>query len=157
MVAAGLAAREVFQLLAGAGYPSLAWFGIAFTVGLVLDSAAAPMIDPNGGVLLAVGFVLAAVGAFTRPDPRDGLPTWFATVFGAVYASFLGYILRLGEAAPAIPAGSALVVVHAGAGLDPAPRPLGLGLRHRCVLRRQAVRAAEVPDPHLGRRRPMPG
>ena len=108
VVAAGLAAREVFQLLAGAGYPSLAWFGIAFTVGLVLDSAAAPQIDPNGGVLLAVGFVLAAVGAFTRPDPRDGLPTWFATVFGAVYAAFLGYILRLGEAAPAIPAGSAL-------------------------------------------------
>ena len=108
VVAAGLAAREVFQLLAGAGYPSLAWFGIAFTVGLVLDSAAAPLIDPNGGVLLAVGFVLAAVGAFTRQDPRVGLPTWFATVFGAVYASFLGYILRLGEAAPVIPAGSPL-------------------------------------------------
>ena len=83
-VAAGLAAREVFQLLAGAGYPSLAWFGIAFTVGLVLDSAAAPLIDPNGGVLLAVGFVLAAVGAFTRPDPRDGLPTWFANPHPAV-------------------------------------------------------------------------
>src|SRR5204863_4752718 len=104
----GLAAREVFQLLAGAGYPSLAWFGIAFTVGLVLDAAAAPLIDPNGGLLLAVGFVLAAVGAFTRPDPRDGLPTWFATVFGAVYASFLGFVLRLGNEATPIPAGSPL-------------------------------------------------
>ena len=81
---------------------------MAFTVGLVLDAAAAPAIDPNGGLLLAVGVILAAVGAFTRPDPRDGLPTWFATVFGAIYASFLGYVLRLGQDAPAIPAGSAL-------------------------------------------------
>jgi phosphatidate cytidylyltransferase len=108
VVAAGLAAREVFQLLAGAGYPSLTWFGVAFAVALVLDAAAAPAIDPNGGQLLAVGLILAAVGAFTRPDPRDGLPTWFATVFGAIYASFLGYLLRLGQEAPAIPAGSAL-------------------------------------------------
>ena len=60
-------------------------------------------------LLLAVGFVLAAVGAFTRPDPRDGLPTWVATVFGAVYVG----APRLRPpprraAAPAIPAGSAL-------------------------------------------------
>jgi phosphatidate cytidylyltransferase len=48
------------------------------------------------------------VGAFTRPDPRDGLPTWFATVFGAVYVSFLGFILRLGDHAPAVPAGAPL-------------------------------------------------
>jgi phosphatidate cytidylyltransferase len=107
-VAAGLAAREVFGLLTGAGYPSLAWLGIAFTVALVLDAAAAPAIDPNGGVLLAIGTILAAAGAFTKRDPRDGLPTWFATVFGAIYASFLGFVLRLGERAPAIPAGSPL-------------------------------------------------
>ncbi len=108
VVAAGLAAREVFSLLTGAGYPSLAWFGIALTVALVLDAAAAPAIDPDGTLLLAIGTILAAAGAFTRLDPRSGLPTWFATVFGAVYASLLGFVLRLGERAPATPAGSPL-------------------------------------------------
>ena len=42
-----------------------------------------------------------------------------------------------------MPAGSALVVVRRRAGLDPAPRPVGLGVRHRRLLRRQAVRAAK--------------
>ncbi len=107
-VAVGLAAREVFTLLTSAGYPSLAWLGTVLAVALVLDAAAAPAIDPNGGLLLAIGIILAAAGAFTRQDPRDGLPTWFATVFGALYASLLGFVLRLGERAPAIPAGSPL-------------------------------------------------
>ncbi len=97
-VAVGLAAREVFTLLTSAGYPSLAWLGTVLAVALVLDAAAAP----------AIGIILAAAGAFTRQDPRDGLPTWFATVFGALYASLLGFVLRLGERAPAIPAGSPL-------------------------------------------------
>ncbi len=107
-VAAGLAAREVFALLTGAGYPSLAWFGIALTVALVLDAAAAPAIDPNGTLLLAIGTILAAAGALTRLDPREGLPTWFATVFGAMYASLLAFVLRLGQRAPETPSGSPL-------------------------------------------------
>jgi phosphatidate cytidylyltransferase len=107
-VAAGFAAREVFGLLTSAGYASLSWLGTALAVALVLDAAAAPAIDPNGGLLLAIGTILCAVGAFTRPDPRVGLPTWFATVFGALYASFLGFVLRLGADAPPIPAGSPL-------------------------------------------------
>ena len=101
-VAAGLAAREVFGLLTSAGYPSLPWFGLALTVALILDVAAAPAIDPNGGLMLAIGTILAAVGAFLRTDPREGLPTWFATVFGALYVSLLGFVLRLGTEAPAI-------------------------------------------------------
>jgi len=107
-VAVGLAAREVFTLLTSAGYPTLAWLGTVLAVALVVDAAAAPAIDPNGGLLLAVGVILAAAGSFTKHDPRDGLPTWFATVFGALYASLLGFVLRLGEQAPAIPAGSPL-------------------------------------------------
>jgi phosphatidate cytidylyltransferase len=107
-VAAGLAAREVFALLTASGYPSLPWFGIAFTLALILDAAAAPSLDPNGSLLIAIGAILAAVGALLRRDPRDGLPTWFATVFGALYASFLGFVLRLGAEAPPIPAGSPL-------------------------------------------------
>ena len=115
-VAAGLAAREVFGLLTGAGYPSLAWFGTAFAVALVGDAALAPKVDPNGNLLLAIGTILAAAGALTKRDPRDGLPTWFATVFGALYAALLGFVLRLGDAAPPIPAGAPLSVLSAEPG-----------------------------------------
>ena len=113
-IATALAARETFQLLTGAGYPSLAWLGLAFAVALVLDAAVVPAIDSSGVLLIATGAILAAVGAFTRPDPREGLPTWFGTVFGALYASLLAFILRLGHAAPPI-AGDAPL---AGLGAD---------------------------------------
>ncbi|TMF34237.1 MAG: phosphatidate cytidylyltransferase [Chloroflexi bacterium] len=108
VVATGLAAREVFGLLTAAGYSTLEWLGTAFAVALVVDAALAPAQDPSGSLLFAIGAILVAVGAFFRPDPRDGLPTWFATVFGTFYASLLAFVVRLGERAPAIPAGSAL-------------------------------------------------
>jgi phosphatidate cytidylyltransferase len=115
-VATALAAWEVFQLLGAAGYPSLAWLGIVFAVAIVLDPAIGGEIDPSGMLLLAIGSILAAIGAFTRTDPRAGLPTWFATVFGAIYASMLGFILRLGHEAPAMPTGAPLAVLGADRG-----------------------------------------
>jgi phosphatidate cytidylyltransferase len=114
--AAALAAWETFQLLAAAGYPSLSWLGIAFAAAIVLEPAVGREVDPSGMLLLAVGTILAAVGAFTRSDPRDGLPTWFATVFGAIYASLLGFIIRLGQEAPALPAGAPLAALGADRG-----------------------------------------
>ena len=110
-VATALAAREVFGLLTGAGYPSLAWLGIALAVALVLDAAVVPKIESSGLLLVAVGSILAAVGAFARRDPRDGLPTWITTVFGALYASLLAFVLRLGQEAPPVPAGAPLAVL----------------------------------------------
>jgi phosphatidate cytidylyltransferase len=115
-VATALAAWEVFQLLGAAGYPSLAWLGIVFAVAIVLDPAIGGEIDPSGMLLLAIGSILAAIGAFTRTDPRAGLPTWFTTVFGAIYASMLGFILRLGHEAPAMPTGAPLAVLGADRG-----------------------------------------
>ena len=111
--ATALAAYEIFALLRAAGYPSLSWLGIVFAVFLVLEPALAigREIDPSGMLLLAVGSLLAAVGAFTRADPREGLPTWFATVFGAVYASLLGFILRLGHEAPVLPGSAPLAAL----------------------------------------------
>jgi phosphatidate cytidylyltransferase len=103
-----LAARETFQLLTGAGYPSLPWLGVAFAAALVLDAAVVPAIDASGVLLVATGSVLAAVGAFTRSDPREGLPTWIATIFGALYAGLIGFVLRLGHAAPPVPGDAAL-------------------------------------------------
>jgi phosphatidate cytidylyltransferase len=116
VVATALAAREAFALLTGAGYPSLAWFGVVFAVAIVLDASIVPAIESSGVLLIGVGTILAAVGAFTRTDPRDGLPTWFATVFGALYASLLAFVLRLGHEAPALPAGAPLVGLGADRG-----------------------------------------
>ena len=116
VVATALAAREVFQLLTAAGYPSLAWLGIAFAVALVLDAAIVPAIDTSGVLLVAIGAILAAIGSFTKTDPRDGLPTWATTVFGAFYAALLGFVLRLGHETPALPASAPLAAIGAERG-----------------------------------------
>jgi phosphatidate cytidylyltransferase len=81
---------------------------VALAVGVVLDGAIASDLDGSGLILVAIGTILAAVGAFAKKDPREGLPTWFATVFGAVYVSLLGFVVRLGLAAPPPPASAPL-------------------------------------------------
>jgi phosphatidate cytidylyltransferase len=106
-VVAALGGWEVFRLLKGAGYPSLSLFGTALAVAIVLEAAWRPAGD-KGVLLVAVGVVLAGVGAFGRPDPRDGLVAWVATVFGAVYVGLIGFVLHVAAMAPGIPAGAAL-------------------------------------------------
>jgi phosphatidate cytidylyltransferase len=107
-IATGLAAIEVFRLLAAAGYPSVPVLGVALAVGVVLDGAVSSELDGSGLILIAIGTILAAVGAFAKKDPREGLPTWFATVFGAIYVALLGFVVRLGLAAPEPPASAPL-------------------------------------------------
>jgi phosphatidate cytidylyltransferase len=115
VIVAALGAIEVFRLLRGAGYPSLALFGTALAVAFVLEAFVRP--DGDKGILLAaVGVVLAGVGAMSRSDPRDGLVAWFATVFGAVYVGLIGLVLTVGATGPAIPAGAPLGVVGAERG-----------------------------------------
>lgn len=99
-----LAALEVFRLLAAAGYPPLPALGTALALGVVLDAAFPGLLEGSGLLLGAVGIVLVAVASFTRLDPHDGLSTWMATIFGALYVSMLSFVLRLGQSAPAIPA-----------------------------------------------------
>ena len=99
-----LAAVEVFRLLKAAGYPPLPALGTALALAVVLDAAFPDLLEGSGLLLGAVGIVLVAVASFTRLDPHDGLSTWMATIFGAVYVSMLSFLLRLGHAAPAIPA-----------------------------------------------------
>jgi phosphatidate cytidylyltransferase len=108
VVATILAGVEVFRLLSGAGYPSIPALGIALAAGIVLDAGAPEVLGGSGLILVAIGTMLAAVGAFAKRDPREGLPTWFATVFGGLYVSLLGFVIRLGEAAPALPASAPL-------------------------------------------------
>ena len=83
-------------------------------------------------------------------DPRDGLPTWFATVFGALYVALLGVRRPARRTARrSRPAGRAARRPRRRARLDPPARPRRLGLRHGRLPRRQRFGPREVPDPHL--------
>ncbi len=110
VLVAALGGLEVFRLLRAAGYPSMALFGTALAIALVLEAAVHPAGD-KGLALIAVGVVLSGVGAFLRPDPRDGLAAWFATVFGAVYVGLIAFVLQVAASAPPVPDGSVLAVL----------------------------------------------
>lgn len=105
-IATALAAIEVFRLLQAAGYPPLTALGTALALAVVLDAAFPDVLEGSGLLLGAIGIVLVAIASFARPDPHDGLATWAATMFGAIYVSLLSFVLRLGQVAP-VPASDA--------------------------------------------------
>ncbi len=107
-IVTALAAMEAFRLLRSAGYGSFAALGTALAIAIVLDAAFPTVLEGSGLLLGAVGIGLVAVAAFSRTDPREGLTMWMATIFGALYVSLLSFVLRLGNAAPAIPDASPL-------------------------------------------------
>ena len=109
-----LAAREVFALLREAGNATLPALGTVLTLAVVLDAAFPDVLEGSGLLLIGAGIVLVAVASFTRPDPRDGLSTWMATVFGALYVGMLAFVLRLGHAAPPTPSGAPLGILGVG-------------------------------------------
>ncbi len=98
-----LAGREAFALLRTAGYAALPLLGSALALTVIFDAAFPRVLEGSGLLLIAIGIVLVSVAAFTKPDPRDGLATWMATIFGALYVSLLAFVVRLGHAAPAGP------------------------------------------------------
>jgi phosphatidate cytidylyltransferase len=99
-----LAARELFRLIESAGHPTFPLLGAALALMVVLDATFPAVFEGSGLLLIGVGVVLVAAAAFSRSDPRDGLTAWMATVFGALYVGLLGFVIRLGNEAPAIPA-----------------------------------------------------
>lgn len=104
LIVAGLAAREVFPLLRGAGVANEPILGVA--IGLVVAAGGWLLSDSLGEtwILVGLGVIIAAIGAFLRPDPREGFQVWIGTVFGAVYIGMLGFLLLIVENAPTIPA-----------------------------------------------------
>ncbi len=112
-IVVAIAAIEVFRLLRTAGYGPLSALGTALALAVVLDAAAPTALEGSGLLLGAIGIVLVSVASFGRQDPHDGLATWMGTVFGALYVSLLSFMIRLGHAAPPIPAGSPLSVLGA--------------------------------------------
>jgi phosphatidate cytidylyltransferase len=105
------AAREVFTLLRSAGHPALQALGAVLALTVILDATFPDVLEGSGLLLIGIGVVLAAVAAFTKQDPRDGLATWMATVFGALYVGLLAFVIRLGHAGPPVPAGAPLEVL----------------------------------------------
>ena len=103
-----IAAVEVFRLLHGGGYAPFLALGTAVAVTIVLDAAFPEVLEGSGLLLGAIGIVLVAVASFIKADPRDGLQSWMATVFGAFYISLLSFIIRLGHAGPDVPASAPL-------------------------------------------------
>ena len=102
------AAREVFALLKTAGHVAFPALGAVLALTVILDATFPDVLEGSGLLLIAIGVVLSAVAAFTKQDPRDGLSTWMATVFGALYVSLLAFVIRLGHAGPPVPAGAPL-------------------------------------------------
>jgi len=103
-----IAAVEVFRLLHGGGYAPFLALGTALAVTIVLDAAFPEVLEGSGLLLGAIGIVLVAVASFIKADPRDGLQSWMATVFGAFYISLLSFIIRLGHVGPDVPASAPL-------------------------------------------------
>lgn len=111
-----LAAREVFALLRAAGHPALSGLGSVLALTVILDAAVPNVLEGSGLLLIAIGVVLVAAATFTRTDPRDGLATWMATLFGAIYVSLLAFVVRLGYAGPTPPDFAPLAVLGAERG-----------------------------------------
>lgn len=108
LLATGLAAWEALRLLRSAGYPVLAGLGVAIALAIAGDGAVPVDLRGSAAILAAVAVILAAVGAFSLRDPRDGLAAWLGTVFGGVYVGMLGFVVRLGNDGPALPSGAPL-------------------------------------------------
>ncbi|HLA15345.1 MAG TPA: phosphatidate cytidylyltransferase [Candidatus Limnocylindrales bacterium] len=110
-VLVALASGEAFRLLRAAGQPALLPLGIVLALAVAIDAAAVKGVESTIMLLTGVGLVLAAIGSFLRPDPRDGFATWMGTVFGAVYVGMLGFVVRLAGEAPALPTDAPLAVL----------------------------------------------
>ena len=108
VVIAALSAREVFPLLRGAGVVNEPILGAA--IGLVVVAGSWLLSDELGEtwILVGLGVVVAALGAFMRPDPRDGFSSWLGTVFGAVYVGMLAFLLLIIQNAPPMAASAPL-------------------------------------------------
>ncbi len=111
-----LTAREAFALLRAAGHPPLSALGSVLALIVILDAAVPNVLESSGLLLITIGVVLVAAASFTRADPRDGLATWMATVFGAIYVSLLAFVVRLGYAGPTPPDSAPLAVLGAERG-----------------------------------------
>jgi phosphatidate cytidylyltransferase len=115
-VLAALAAVETFTLLRSAGYGALPAVGTVIAVASVLEAAVPDAVRYSGVLLVAAAVLATGIAAFASEEPRDGLSTWMATLFGTAWVGLLSFVVRLGTAAPAVPATAPLAALGAQRG-----------------------------------------
>jgi phosphatidate cytidylyltransferase len=111
LIATAVAGQEALRLLRAAGYPVLVGLGVVIALAIAADGAVPVDLAGSAAILVAIAVILTAVGAFARLEPAEGLAMWAATVFGGVYVGMLGFIVRLGNGAPALPADAPLAAL----------------------------------------------
>lgn len=110
-VAVLLGSLEAFGLLGRAGYRALPALGTVVALSFVVDAVLPEQLAVAGPLLVAVALVIVGVGAFTKPEPADGLVTWLATLFGAIYVAQLAFVIRVGDLPAPLPAGAPLEIL----------------------------------------------
>lgn len=98
-----LASLEASRLLDAAGHPTLPALGAAVALAFVADALLPPGLEVAGPLLVGVAIVVVGIGAFARSEPSEGLGTWLATVFGALYVAQLVFVIRIGDLAAPLP------------------------------------------------------
>ncbi len=111
-----IAAAEAARLLRGASFPAISAVAVAGALAVAADVAAPSQLRPYAGLPTACVVVVAAIVAFVERDPRVGFSAWLATVFGALYVGQLGFLVRLGDVAPALRSDAPLVQLGAQRG-----------------------------------------
>ncbi len=106
-----VATIETFTLLRAAGLAGYEALGLLLTFELVV-LAATGSTALLAAAIPGTAVVLGAVAGFRHPEPRDGLVTWLATAFGAVYVGMLALLVW---------------ILRSGATLDPAAQLAWLG------------------------------
>ena len=102
-VAVLLGSLEAFRLLGSAGYPTLPALGTVVALTLLVDAIVPENLAIAGPLVVGIAVVIVGIGAFTKLEPRDGLGTWVATLFGAIYVAQLAFVVRVGDAVPVLP------------------------------------------------------
>jgi phosphatidate cytidylyltransferase len=108
VVATIAAAIEVFRLLEAAGYQAFPLIGVILAVVVALGDSVKALPGGSGLLLAGVGIVLVGVAALGQLDPREGLAAFVTTVFGALYAGLLGFVVRLGDTGAPVSASASL-------------------------------------------------
>ncbi len=103
-----LGSLEAFRLLGRAGHPTLPALGTAVALAFVADTLLPAGVEVAGPLLVGVAVVVVGIGAFSKLDPTEGLRTWVATVFGALYVAQLAFVVRIGDLAAPLPESAAL-------------------------------------------------
>jgi len=101
-----VAAWEAVGLLRAAGYPAIPAVGVAGALVVAADVASIQQLRPYADLLVAAVLIAGGVAAFAETDTRMGFGSWIGTAFAGVYVGLLGGLVRIGQVAPALPAGA---------------------------------------------------